>query len=187
MISALDLTERKAAEEERNRALDQAEAANNSKDQFLATLSHELRTPLNAILGWIFLMKQDAVRPELQKEGLEVIERNARAQSNLIADLLDISRIVAGKLRLEPRPLDFVACLESAVNNVRPLANEKAVQVVNRVDSALLPRIAMYGDPVRVEQVLLNVLVNGHQIHPSERTGRSQRRTFRLPGTSDRD
>jgi signal transduction histidine kinase len=92
LISALDLTERKAAEEERNRALDQAEAANNSKDQFLATLSHELRTPLNAILGWIFLMKQDSVQPELQKEGLEVIERNARAQSNLIADLLDISR-----------------------------------------------------------------------------------------------
>jgi PAS domain S-box-containing protein len=166
MISALDLTERKAAEEERNRALDQAEAANNSKDQFLATLSHELRTPLNAILGWIFLMKQDAVRPELQKEGLEVIERNARAQSNLIADLLDISRIVAGKLRLEPRPLNFVACLESAVNNVRPLANEKAVQVVNRVDPAILPRIAMYGDPVRVEQVLLNVLVNAIKFTP---------------------
>jgi signal transduction histidine kinase/ActR/RegA family two-component response regulator len=166
MISALDLTERKAAEEERNRALDQAEAANNSKDQFLATLSHELRTPLNAILGWIFLMKQDAVRPELQKEGLEVIERNARAQSNLIADLLDISRIVAGKLRLEPRPLDFVACLESAVNNVRPLANEKAVRVVNRVDPNILPRIAMYGDPVRVEQVLLNVLVNAIKFTP---------------------
>lgn len=126
MISALDLTERKAAEEERNRALDQAEAANNSKDQFLATLSHELRTPLNAILGWIFLMKQDAVQPELQKEGLEVIERNARAQSNLIADLLDISRIVAGKLRLEPRAFNFVACLESAINNVRPLATEKS-------------------------------------------------------------
>jgi PAS domain S-box-containing protein len=145
MISALDLTERKAAEEERNRALDQAEAANNSKDQFLATLSHELRTPLNAILGWIFLMKQDAVQPELQKEGLEVIERNARAQSNLIADLLDISRIVAGKLRLEPRAFNFVACLESASNNVRPLATEKAVQLVNSVHSALLPRIAMYG------------------------------------------
>jgi signal transduction histidine kinase len=87
-------------------------------------------------------MKQDAVQPELQKEGLEVIERNARAQSNLIADLLDISRIVAGKLRLEPRAFNFVACLESAINNVRPLATEKAVQVVNSVDSALLPRIA---------------------------------------------
>jgi CheY-like chemotaxis protein len=106
------------------------------------------------------------VQPELQKEGLEVIERNARAQSNLIADLLDISRIVAGKLRLEPRPLNFVACLESAINNVRPLATEKAVQVVNRVDSALLPKIAMYGDPVRVEQVLLNVLVNAIKFTP---------------------
>jgi PAS domain S-box-containing protein len=166
MISALDLTERKAAEEERNRALDQAEAANNSKDQFLATLSHELRTPLNAILGWIFLMKQDAVQSELQKEGLEVIERNARAQSNLIADLLDISRIVAGKLRLEPRPLNFVASLESAINNVRPLANEKGVQVVNRVDTSVFPKIAMYGDPVRVEQVLLNILVNAIKFTP---------------------
>jgi PAS domain S-box-containing protein len=167
MISALDLTERKAAEEERNRALDQAEAANNSKDQFLATLSHELRTPLNAILGWIFLMKQDAVKPELQKEGLAVIERNARAQSNLIADLLDISRIVAGKLRLEPRPLNFVSCLESAMNNVHPLADEKTVRLVNRVDSSLLPKIAMYGDPVRLEQVLLNVLVNAIKFTPA--------------------
>ena len=127
MISALDLTERKAAEEERNRALVQAEAANQSKDQFLATLSHELRTPLNAILGWIFLMKQDSVKAEVQKEGLAVIERNARAQSNLIADLLDISRIVAGKLRLEPRALNFLSCLESAIDNVRPSADEKSV------------------------------------------------------------
>jgi PAS domain S-box-containing protein len=107
MISALDLTERKAAEEERNGALVQAEAANRSKDQFLATLSHELRTPLNAILGWIFLMKQAEDRPEVQREGLAVIERNARAQSNHIADLLDISRIVAGKLRLELRPIQL--------------------------------------------------------------------------------
>ena len=105
MISALDLTEQKKAEEERNRALVQAEAANQSKDQFLATLSHELRTPLNAILGWIFLMKQNSVTPEVLNEGIAVIERNARAQSNLIADLLDISRIVAGKLRLEPRSI----------------------------------------------------------------------------------
>jgi signal transduction histidine kinase len=97
---------------------------------------------------------------------LEVIERNARAQSNLIADLLDISRIVAGKLRLEPRAFNFVACLESAINNVRPLATEKAVQVVNSVHSAILPRIAMYGDPVRVEQVLLNVLVNAIKFTP---------------------
>ncbi|MBV8375883.1 MAG: PAS domain-containing sensor histidine kinase, partial [Verrucomicrobia bacterium] len=166
MISALDLTERKAAEEERNRALEQAEAANQSKDQFLATLSHELRTPLNAILGWIFLMKQESVKPEVQKEGLAVIERNARAQSNLIADLLDISRIVAGKLRLEPRPLNFLSCLESALENVRPSASEKGVQLVSTVESSIFAGLAMYGDPVRLEQVLLNLLVNAIKFTP---------------------
>jgi PAS domain S-box-containing protein len=167
MISALDLTDRKAAEEERNRALELAEAANQSKDQFLATLSHELRTPLNAILGWIFLMKQESVKPEVQKEGLAVIERNARAQSNLIADLLDISRIVAGKLRLEPRPLNFLSCLESALENVRPSANEKGIGLISRVDSSIFVGIAMYGDPVRLEQVLLNLLVNAIKFTPS--------------------
>ncbi len=168
MISALDLTERKEAEAERNFALGQAEAANNSKDQFLATLSHELRTPLNAILGWIFLMKQEAVKPEVQKEGLAVIERNARAQSNLIADLLDISRIVAGKLRLEPRPLNFISCVESALDNVRPSAKEKGVRLISRVDSSDFARVAMYGDPVRLEQVLLNVLVNAIKFTPTD-------------------
>src|SRR6202790_2341336 len=134
MISAVDLTDQKEAEEERNRAFKQAEAANRSKDQFLATLSHELRTPLNAILGWIFLMKQKSVKPELQKEGLAVIERNARAQSSLIADLLDISRIVAGKLRLEPRLFNFLTSLEIAMDNVRPSATEKGIRMVNKVD-----------------------------------------------------
>jgi PAS domain S-box-containing protein len=167
MISAVDLTERKAAEAERNSALAQAEAANRSKDQFLATLSHELRTPLNAILGWIFLMKQDAVRPEVQKEGLAVIERNARAQSNLIADLLDISRIVSGKLRLEPRPINFLSCLASALDNIRPSAEEKGIRVVSRVDSLVLVGIAMYGDPARLEQVLLNVLANAIKFTPA--------------------
>jgi PAS domain S-box-containing protein len=167
MISALDLTERKAAEEERNRALAQAEAANRSKDQFLATLSHELRTPLNAILGWIFLMKQDLVKAEVKKEGLAVIERNAKAQSDLIADLLDISRIVAGKLRLEPRSVNLLSCLEGAINYVRRSADEKGVRVVNRVDSSDLAGIAMDGDPVRLEQVLSALLVNAIKFTPS--------------------
>jgi PAS domain S-box-containing protein len=166
MISALDLTERKAAEEQRNNALARAEAASRSKDQFLGTLSHELRTPLNAILGWIFLMKQDSVKPEVEKEGLAVIERNARAQSKLIADLLDLSRIVAGKLRLEPRLINFLSCLESAIDNIRPAADEKGIRVVNKVDSSVILGIAMHGDPVRLEQVLVNVLVNAIKFTP---------------------
>ena len=170
MISAMDLTERKAAEEERNRALAQAEAANRSKDHFLAILSHELRTPLNAILGWIFLMKQDSVKPEVQKEGLTIIERNARAQSNLVADLLDISRIVAGKLRLEPRQFNFLFCLNSAMENVRPAASEKCVRLASKINSSGLPGIAMFGDPVRLEQVLLNLLVNAIKFTPSNGT-----------------
>jgi PAS domain S-box-containing protein len=167
MISAVDLTERKAAEEERNRALGEAEAANRSKDQFLATLSHELRTPLNAILGWVFLMKQGSVKAEVQKEGVLVIERNARAQSSLIADLLDISRIVAGKLRLEPQPLDFLSCLKSAMNNVRASAEEKRVRLVSLIDSSDLVRIAMHGDPARLEQVLACLLVNAIKFTPA--------------------
>jgi PAS domain S-box-containing protein len=166
MISALDLTERKAAEEERKNALAQAEAASRSKDQFLGTLSHELRTPLNAILGWIFLMKQDSVKPEVEKEGLAVIERNARAQSKLIADLLDLSRIVAGKLRLELRLMNFLSCLESAIDKIRPAAEEKGVRVVSKVDSPIILGIAMHGDPVRLEQVLLNVLANAIKFTP---------------------
>jgi PAS domain S-box-containing protein len=168
MISAVDLTERKVAEEERNRALDEAEAANRSKDRFLATLSHELRTPLNAILGWVFLMKQGSVQPEVQKEGVLVIERNARAQSSLIADLLDISRIVAGKLRLEPQPLDFLSCLRSALNNVRSTADEKGVRLESLIDPSHMERIAMYGDPARLEQALSNLLVNAIKFTPAK-------------------
>jgi signal transduction histidine kinase/CheY-like chemotaxis protein len=166
-LSDRQLAAQNAAEEERNRALAEAEAANRSKDRFLATLSHELRTPLNAILGWVFLMKQGSVKPELQKEGLLVIERNARAQSRLIADLLDISRIVAGKLRLEPQPLNFLSCVKSAMNNIRPSADEKGVRLVSRVDSSILVGIAMYGDPTRLEQVLLNLLVNAIKFTPA--------------------
>ncbi len=170
MISAIDLTEQKAAEEERNRALGQAETANRSKDQFLATLSHELRTPLNAILGWIFLMKQGSVKPEVQKEGISVIERNARAQSNLIADLLDISRIVAGKLRLEPRELNFLSCLKSALENIRPSAKEKGVRILSRVDTSLAPAMTMFGDQVRLEQVISNLFVNAIKFTPFDGT-----------------
>jgi PAS domain S-box-containing protein len=170
MISAVDLTERNAAEEARNRALAEAAAANRSKDQFLATLSHELRTPLNAILGWVFLMKQGSVRPEVQKEGVLVIERNARAQSSLIADLLDISRIVAGKLRLEPRPFDFLSTLQSAIHNIRPSADKKGDHLVSRIGSSILVGIAMYGDPAKLEQVVLNLLVNAIKFTPANGT-----------------
>lgn len=168
MISAVDLTERKVAEEERNRALAEAEAANRSKDRFLATLSHELRTPLNAILGWVFLMKQGSVRPEVHKEGVLVIERNAKAQSSLIADLLDISRIVTGKLRLEPQPLDFLTCLKSALNRVRPSADEKGVRLLSFAESSAMVRIAMHGDPARLEQALSNLLVNAIKFTPAQ-------------------
>jgi signal transduction histidine kinase len=93
------------------------------------------------------LLKQDSVKPEVEKEGLAVIERNARAQSKLIADLLDLSRIVAGKLRLEPRLINFLSCLENAIDNIRPAAAEKGVRVVSKVDSSVIVGIAMYAGP----------------------------------------
>jgi len=102
------------------------ERAGRMKDEFLATLSHELRTPLNAILGWSQLIRRQGDRASLE-QGLAVIERNARVQVQLIEDLLDMSRIISGKLRLDVQPTDFSAVVDAAVESVRPLADAKAI------------------------------------------------------------
>ena len=149
-----------------DRALAQAEAANRSKDQFLAILSHQLRTPLNAILGWAFILKQDSVKPEVQKEGISVIERNARAQSNLIADLLDLSRIVAGKLRLEPKELNFLSCLKSALKKVSLSARGKRVPYCEPRRFCAYTRHEHFWRSNPVEQVIFNLLVNAVQFTP---------------------
>src|SRR5215207_2559253 len=103
----------------------QAEEASRLKDEFLATLSHELRTPLNAILGWTTLLRRGSLTDAVAHNGIQVIERNARAQAQLIEDLLDMSRIISGRIRLEPQPLDLTEVVESACESVRPSAEAK--------------------------------------------------------------
>jgi signal transduction histidine kinase/ActR/RegA family two-component response regulator len=142
-----------------------AEAANRAKDEFLATLSHELRTPLSPILGWVRLLRAGDLDPAAGARGLEVIERNVRAQTQLIEDLLDVSRIITGKLRLEVRPMDLVAVVEAGIEAVRPAADAKGIRIESRLD----PRVsAMVGDPDRLQQVVWNLVSNAVKFTPKE-------------------
>ncbi|HEX3770901.1 MAG TPA: ATP-binding protein, partial [Polyangiaceae bacterium] len=171
---AIDVTDqvlaRDAAEKaarERARLLDseraaraEAEVANRAKDDFLATVSHELRTPLNAILGWTVVARRQAP-PELER-ALSIIERNARAQTRIIEDVLDVSRIVGGKLRLDMAAVDVAAAIEGALETVRPEAEAKGVKLTADVGSVGV--IAADGD--RLQQVVWNVLTNAIKFTP---------------------
>jgi PAS domain S-box-containing protein len=166
-----DVTERKQAENERSRLLaaekearTEAEMANRTKDDFLATLSHELRTPLNAILGWAQLMKAGGLPQEEISHGLDTIERNARVQSQLVEDLLDLSRIISGKLRLEMKVVDLPTVLEAALDSVRPAAEARKIQLVPMLDASASP---VLGDPARLQQVVWNLLSNAIKFTPA--------------------
>src|SRR5439155_23811467 len=133
---ARDVTERKRAEEERKRLLEaqqrarrDAEEANRAKDEFLAVVSHELRTPLSPILTWTRMLKSGRLDEEKGRRALDSIERSAKAQAQLIEDLLDISRIISGKLRLDVRPVRLASVAEAAVDVVRPAADAKGVEL----------------------------------------------------------
>ncbi len=138
-------------------ARERAEAEGRLKDEFLATLSHELRTPLNAILGWSGLMRHGSLTESLFRDGVEVIERNARAQAKLIEDLLDMSRIISGRIRLEAQPVDLAQVLQAACEAVRPGAAAKGVLIDLVVDE---PSAPLWGDPMRLQQVAWNLLNN---------------------------
>lgn len=132
--SCLDIHERKQAEAEREKLLKesqtaykQAEIANRMKDEFLATVSHELRTPLNAILGWTQMLKNGIVSYEQLPKAIDTIERNSRSQAQLVEDLLDVTRIVSGKLRLNVKPVELASVIETAMDMVRPAAQAKGV------------------------------------------------------------
>jgi signal transduction histidine kinase len=164
---------RQWAEEERARLLvleqaarRQAEEANRIKDEFLATLSHELRTPLNAILGWAQVLRLGKVDAPTTERALEAVERNARAQAQLISDLLDVSRIITGKLRLELRPVELSRILEAALDSVRPAADAKEIQL--RVIPGAPDRVVapFMGDPDRLQQVFWNLLSNAIKFTP---------------------
>src|SRR5205807_4460271 len=138
----MEITERMQAEEERAQLLvreqaarAEAEQANRTKDEFLATLSHELRTPLSAILGWSHLVRSNKLGKADLARGLETIERNARVQSQLIDDLLDVSRIISGKIAIEPRAVELATVIEAAIDSVRPAFEAKEIQFEMDVES----------------------------------------------------
>jgi PAS domain S-box-containing protein len=165
-----DITERKLSEEERERLLvseqkarAEAEEANRLKDEFLANVSHELRTPLNAILGWAKMLRNPNLREEKMSHALEIIERNALAQARLIDDLLDVSRIVSGKLTLQMRPVILNQTVESVVNGMRPAAEAKGIDL--RM-SAGDEEITINGDADRLQQVVSNLLSNAIKFTP---------------------
>jgi PAS domain S-box-containing protein len=166
----LDLTDRKRAEREREQLLQrereahaEAQAANRAKDAFLATVSHELRTPLNAILGWAKMLHMGHLDQGRQARAIEVIERNAQMQVRLIEDLLDVSRITAGKLRLDVRPVELGPVLHTALDAVRPAAEAKGVKIDWRFEAS--PDVVT-GDAERLQQVFWNLLSNAIKFTP---------------------
>ena len=149
----------KAAEEARA----EAEAANRMKDEFLATLSHELRTPLNAIVGWSRVLRSGRVDERDMEEGLAAIERNSRVQAQLIEDLLDISRIISGKLRLDVQSLNLAEAIEAAIASVLPAADARGIRILKVLDSLAGP---VMGDAARLQQIVWNLLSNAVKFTP---------------------
>jgi PAS domain S-box-containing protein len=164
MCFVLDISDRRHATVEREAAYDrehaartQAEEATRLKDEFLANLSHELRTPMNAIIGWTHLLRSGRLEDSQRQRALESIDRGARSQAKLIEDLLDVSRIVSGKLNLSMQPVDLGAVVEAAVESQRPAAQTKGLKINVR---ATAPDLTVLGDVGRLQQVFLNILTN---------------------------
>lgn len=167
---ARDITERKRIEAEREEALDreraartEAERVSRLRDDFLATVSHELRTPLNGILGWTQLLRRKPQDNSTHREALEAIERGARAQARIIDDLLDVSRVISGKLRLDVQTVELLPLVESAIDTVRPAADAKEIRIERVLDPAAGP---IKGDPARLQQILWNLLSNAVKFTP---------------------
>jgi two-component system CheB/CheR fusion protein len=157
VLLMFDIDDRKRADVAMRKARDLAEEANRAKDVFLAMLSHELRTPLSAILGWAQLLRSEKLDPVKALEAADAIEASGRAQAALINDLLDVSRIVAGKMELDTRPLDLASVVNAALQAAK--ANAKAKQLC--LEQSIAPRLPpILGDPIRLQQVTSNLLTN---------------------------
>ncbi len=172
LFSFVDVTEQRQLEVERKlllkkeqEARHEAENANRTKDIFLATLSHELRTPLSSILTWAQLISHGKVDFEKAKQGAAVIEHSAKTQSQLIDDLLDISRITAGKLSLDIKPVDPRAIIHLAIESVRPIAEKRSIQIESNLCSETM---IINADPVRLQQIIWNLLTNAIKFSPKE-------------------
>ncbi len=169
-VAFSDITARKRIEAEREDLLNreksarlEAEAANRAKDEFLSVLSHELRTPLNSILGWTRMMKTGSLDENRSKQAVETIERNARLQNNLIEDLLDVSRIISGKMLIEEEELDFVSVVSLAIETVQSFADAKNIDLkfVSETKSA-----KTNGDATRLQQIIVNLTNNAIKFTP---------------------
>ncbi|ACK73343.1 PAS/PAC sensor hybrid histidine kinase [Gloeothece citriformis PCC 7424] len=166
-----DITERKQIEQERENLLIQeqaarevAESANRIKDEFLAVLSHELRSPLNPILGWAKLLNTHTLEPATHQKALSIIERNAQLQAELIEDLLDVSRILRGKLTLKIVSVNLGFIIDSAIETIRLAAQAKNIQIQTKLD----PNIGeVLGDPARLQQIVWNLLSNAVKFTPT--------------------
>jgi signal transduction histidine kinase/CheY-like chemotaxis protein len=164
-ISQKAAEERKTLLESERAARTRAERMSEMKEEFLATLSHELRTPLSAILGWAQVLCRVGRDPADVQKGLEAIERNARVQTRLIEDLLDMSRITSGKIRLDIQPLQPISFIEAAVETVRPAAEAKGINLEQLLDPVTGP---VHGDPNRLQQVVWNLLSNAIKFTPKD-------------------
>lgn len=157
---------RRALEESEHRlrvALTAAEEASRLKDEFLATVSHELRTPLTAVLGWSHLLRSGQLDEQAATRAIEIIERNARSQQQLVEDLLDVSRIITGKLRLDVRPLNPVSFVEASIEAIRPAAEAKGIRLLKKIDIGVN---TISGDQARLQQVVWNLLSNAIKFTP---------------------
>ncbi len=160
----MDVSGRKRAEEERERLLareqqlrSEAETANRAKDEFLATVSHELRTPLTAVVGWAHMLRSGGLDAETTAHAVEVIERNAGAQAQIIEDILDVSRVITGKIRLNMQTTEPALAVVAAVETIRPAAQAKGIALVCSLDSQVGTATA---DPDRLQQIAWNLLSN---------------------------
>jgi PAS domain S-box-containing protein len=166
----MDITAAVKAEIERAELLElesharhQAEEASRLKEEFWATVSHELRTPLSAVVGWSRLLRSGQLEGDSALHAVEVIERNAAAQRQIIEDLLDVSRIVSGKLRINTQPLDVLLIIHAAIESVRPAAQAKEIKITTHVEA---PNTAVRADLERMQQVLWNLLANAVKFTP---------------------
>lgn len=144
-------------------ARSEAERANRLKDEFLATISHELRNPLNAIMGWAHMMRLGKLTPANAERAVETIYRNAKSQAQLVADLLDVSRIISGKLRLDVRAIDLLYIVNAAIDSIRPAADAKSIRLQTMLDPAAGP---ISGDADRLQQIVWNLLTNAVKFTP---------------------
>ncbi|HKQ08790.1 MAG TPA: ATP-binding protein [Blastocatellia bacterium] len=165
-----DVSERRLAEKEREQLLrreqtarGEAEAANRLKDEFLATVSHELRTPLNAILGWASLLSRRSLDDQTTRNAASVIERNAQGQARIIEDILDVSRIITGKLRIEPEAVELAPIIDAAIDTNSPAATAKAITIVTALDR---DADIVLGDADRLQQIVWNLISNAIKFTP---------------------